>query len=94
MFLFKITRWPSILVFLLAGCAAIILAFVTANLFSHAMANVQFVSEFGFEAVKNGAAVQILELVFWGALAMSCWFTFKVCEHILEDRYIAWSNKD
>jgi hypothetical protein len=94
MVIFKITRWPSILVFLLAGCVAIILAFVTANLFSYAMANVEFVRDFGFEALKNGAVVQIVELAFWGVLAMCCWYIFKVCEHILEDRYIAWSNKD
>lgn len=94
MSLFKITRWPTICVFLLAGIAAIIFAFVTANLFSYAMANVEFLQEFGIVAIQNGALVQIGELIFWGAVAMSCWFVFKICEHTLANRYLAWSRKD
>jgi len=91
--LFNLTRWPSILVFALAGAVGALFAFVTVNLFSEAMANVGFLKKFGWEAVRHGALWQVLELVSWGALALLCWVVFKICEQILEDRYLDWARK-
>ena len=68
-------------------------AFVTVNLFSQAMANLEFLGEFGWVAIQYGGLWQVIELFVWGALALSCWLVFKICEHLLEDRYIAWSNR-
>lgn len=93
MALFNLNRWPTILIFLLAGAMAVIFAFVTVNLFSYAMANVKFLREFGLTAIRHGALVQVVELAFWGALSLSCWVVFKICEHLLVDRYLTWAGK-
>ncbi|MBY6112907.1 hypothetical protein KUW09_06800 [Mameliella alba] len=91
--LFNLTRWPNAAVFLLAGCAAALFAFVTVNLFSQAMASVAFIKKFRWEAIRHGALWQVAELALWGALALMCWLIFKICEHILEDRYLAWARR-
>lgn len=71
--LFNVTRWPSILVFLIAGAAAALFAFVTVNLFSQAMASLAFLREFGPEAVRHGALWQVGELTLWGVVSLTCW---------------------
>ncbi len=89
----NITRWPSALIFLLAGVAAATFAFVTVNLFTEAMASLAFLREFRVEAIRHGALWQVLELVVWGALSLTCWLVFKVCEQVLEDRYLDWAGR-
>jgi hypothetical protein len=91
--LLRLTTWPSWALFVLAGSAAAVFAFVTVNLFAHAMASAAFLREHGWVAVEHGALWQVLELLVWGAVALSCWLVFKICEHLLEDRYIAWSRR-
>ncbi|WP_323771494.1 hypothetical protein [Antarctobacter sp.] len=93
MALLNITRWPTILIFLFAGIAAATFAFVTVNLFSQAMASLDFLKVFGWEAIRHGALRQVAELAIWGALSLSCWLLFKVCEHVLEDRYLDWARR-
>ncbi|MGJ8584671.1 MAG: hypothetical protein ACSHXD_11290 [Marinosulfonomonas sp.] len=93
MSLFNLTRWPSILIFLLAGAATVIFAFVTVNLFSYAMANVGFLRKAGFDAIRHGALIQVVELMFWGGIALVCWVVFKICEHILVERYLSWAAR-
>jgi len=92
MTLLNVTRWPSVLVFLVAGASAACFAFVTVNLFSQAMASLTFLREFGTEAIRHGALVQVLELSFWGGLSLTCWLGFKICEGELLDRYRIWSK--
>ncbi|MEM8980688.1 MAG: hypothetical protein AAGD04_14465 [Pseudomonadota bacterium] len=92
--LINITRWPSIGVFILAGVVGVVFAFVTVNLFTQAMANVEFLQRAGFEALRHGALWQVLELVIYGAIALLCWVIFKICEQVLEDRYLAWAQED
>lgn len=94
MVLFNVTRWPSFLVFLFAGAVFSLFAFVTVNLFSQAMASLTFLREFGSEAVRHGALWQVGELILWGALSLSCWLAFKVCEGELVGRYQRWSRRD
>lgn len=93
MALMNITRWPTGLVFLLAGCVAAVFAFVTASLFTQAMASLRFLREYGSEAVRHGALWQAGELLLWGCLALGCWLVFKICEQELEDRYFDWARK-
>lgn len=93
MALFNLTRWPGFAVFLLAGGAAVTFAFVTVNLFSQAMASLAFLKKFGWEAIRHGALWQVAELAIWGALSLFCWLVFKVCEHQLTDRYLAWARR-
>ncbi|SNT01407.1 hypothetical protein [Antarctobacter heliothermus] len=92
MALLNITRWPTIMIFLFAGIAAATFAFVTVNLFSQAMASLDFLKTFGWEAIRHGALRQVAELAVWGTLSLSCWLSFKVCEHVLEDRYLEWAH--
>lgn len=93
MALLRITRWPTLFVFVLAGGAAALFAFVTVNLFGQAMANRDFIREFGWVAIENGALWQIAELTLWGAMALICWIVFKVCEQEISARYIGWARK-
>ena len=94
MALFNITRWPTGLIFVLAGVVGALFAFVTVNLFTYAMANVAFLKKSGWEAVRHGALLQIAELVFFGAIALGCWLVFKICEQVLEDRYLTWARRE
>ena len=55
MAVFDITGWPWWLVFMLAGAAGAVFAFVTVNLFTLAMASLAFIQEFRWEAVRHGA---------------------------------------
>lgn len=91
--LLKINRWPSLVVFLVAGGVATIFAFVTVNLFSQTMASLEFLGKFGAEAIKHGVLLQLCELVLWGVLSLSCWVLFKICEHELVERYRLWAGK-
>ncbi|MCH2078560.1 MAG: hypothetical protein MK180_17085 [Rhodobacteraceae bacterium] len=92
MALFDIKRWAGILVFFLAGGAAACFAFVTVNLFDHAMASRDFIRKFGWLAVENGALWQVAELIVWGSVALACWVTFKICETELGLRYHRWTG--
>ena len=88
----RLTNWPSIAVFSLAGLAMVVFAFASVNLFTSAMASASFIGEHGLEAIRHGALWQVLELVFSGSVALAMWVSFKICEHILVDRYLAWSH--
>lgn len=91
--LFDITKWPAVLVFVLAGTVAAMFAFATVNLFSQAIASIGFIQKFGWEAIRHGALWQVLELILSGAFALACWIVFKICEHDLEHRYLAWAKR-
>lgn len=91
--LFRLTSWPTLALFVLAGCAGALLAFATVNLFSQATANIGFIREHGLEAIRYGALLQLFELIVMGAVALLCWITFKICEQILEDRFLTWSQR-
>lgn len=92
MVLLNLTRWPTGLIFVLAGLVAACFAFVTVNLFSVAMANVSFLREHGALAVQLGALWQLAGLIGWGAASLAMWVVFKICEQILEDRYLTWAR--
>lgn len=91
--LFNITRWPTAMVFLLAGVVAALFAFGTVNLFAQAVASIGFLQKYGWQAVQHGALWQVCELILSGAVALACWICFKVCEHDLEARYLAWAKR-
>lgn len=88
----KLTKWYSVAVFLVAGLATVTFAFASVNLFTSAMASYDFIAEFRGEAIRHGALWQVLELVLSGSIALSAWLTFKVCEHVLVERYLTWSR--
>ena len=90
MIVLDISRWPGILVFLLAGLTAVLFALVTVNLFTEAMASLRFLRQFGWTAIEHGALRQAAELLINGALALFLWLVFKCCEAELTDRYRRW----
>lgn len=93
MWLVNMTRWPVWLVFVVAGLSAVGLAFVTVNLFGYAMANLGFIAEFGWLALQLGAAVQLMQLIAWGALALIVFLIFRASEIELLYRYFKWAGQ-
>jgi hypothetical protein len=93
MSVFNIKCWPSLLVFCVAGVVAASFAFVSVNLFSQAMACLEFLSDYGWVAIKHGVLWQVGELCLWGAMSLLCWLVFKTCEHVLVNRYLDWAGK-
>lgn len=93
MALFNISRWPGLLVFAMAGLAAVVFAFVTVNLFAKAMANLAFIERHGWLAIQEGALLQLGELTFWGCLALLSYLLFKACEVELVFRYFHWARR-
>lgn len=81
------------MVFLLAGSAGAVFAFVTVNLFTQAMASLRFLRDHGWDAVRVGALWQVGELLLWGCLALACWLVFKICENDLQNRYVRWATR-
>ncbi len=93
MALFDLSRWPGIVVFVFAGATAVAFAFITANLFSQAMANLNFIQRHGLVAIQEGALVQLAQLIFWGILALLTFLAFKACEVELLYRYHDWTDR-
>ncbi|KPP83839.1 MAG: hypothetical protein HLUCCA08_08535 [Rhodobacteraceae bacterium HLUCCA08] len=93
MAVFDITRWPAFAVFVMAGTAAALFAFISVNLFSRAMASVRFLGDFGWTAIRHGALWQVGELLLWGGLTLICWLAFKIGETELSGRYRAWADR-
>ncbi len=91
--LFRISGYPGVLVFVLAGVAAAIFAYSTYNLLTVSMANLNFLREHGWLAVTSGGLVQLLGILAHGAVALACWLLFKACEADLIDRYRRWQDR-
>lgn len=91
--LLKISRYPGILVFLMAGIAAIIVAYASLNLLNASMANLHFLREHGWLAVTSGGLVQLLVIILNGAIALLFFLVFKVCESELVLRYRRWQDR-
>jgi uncharacterized membrane protein YedE/YeeE len=87
--LIDITRWPAVLVFLLAGSALILLAFVTVGLFMRASANLEFLLTYGWRGIMDGGLLQLLGLIGLGVVALGALLTYKICEGDLIGRYFA-----
>ena len=83
----NLTRWPWAAVLALAGASAVALAFLSVNLFSRAMANLDFIQRHGWVAVQEGALLQLAGLVVWGLCALGVYLVFKACEVELVFRY-------
>jgi hypothetical protein len=49
------------------------------------MANTRLLSEYGWQAITDGALRQLLELAATGYLSIAAYIVFKTCEHRLSD---------
>ena len=57
----------------------------TVNLGLLFVANVRLLGEHGWQAVMDGALLQLVELVSTGYLSAAAYVVFKTCEHRLSD---------
>lgn len=88
--LMSISRYPALIVFVLAGLFAVLFAFLATNLLQVAFANLAFLRTHGWVAVMEGGLVQLFGIVVNGTLALICIFGFKFCESDLSRRYWLW----
>ncbi|SFS19815.1 hypothetical protein [Yoonia litorea] len=89
----RLNRYPVVLVLMIAGLFAIVFAYATVNLFQMSMANTRFLREYGWEAVQEGAILQLLQIIASGTVAMVSYIGFKICESELVRRYNNWQAR-
>ena len=73
-------RWAT---FLVLGLSFLIFGASTLNLGMLFLANVRFINEQGWQAIMDGALLQLLELAATGYLSMAAYVVLKTCEHRL-----------
>jgi hypothetical protein len=73
-------RW---LTFLVMGFAFFIFGVGTYNIFMLLSANIRLIADYGWLALMDGAARQLVELVITGYLSMAAYIVFKTCEYRL-----------
>jgi len=73
-------RW---LAFIVLGVAFFVFGSGTLNLFFLLKANGELLVEHGWQAVMDGAAQQLVELLITGYVSMAAYVVFKACEHAL-----------
>ena len=84
-------RWATFVVlgvaFLLFGAGSLNLVFVL-------KANFDLIFQHGWQALMDGAAQQLFEIVLTGYLSMAAYIVFKVCEYALVHDLVHPSNRD
>jgi hypothetical protein len=73
-------RW---LTFLVMGLAFFVFGVGTFNIFMLFSANAEFIARSGWQALMEGAARQLIELLVAGYLSMAAYIVFKACEYRL-----------
>jgi hypothetical protein len=73
-------RW---LTFLVMGLAFFVFGAGTYNLVMLLKTNLALISAYGWQALMDGAARQLVELVVTGYLSLAAYVVFKTCEHRL-----------
>ena len=73
-------RW---LTFIVMGLAFLAFGAGTFNLFILLKANTELVLDYGVQALGDGAAQQLVELLVTAYLSMAAYILFKACEHRL-----------
>ena len=71
------------LTFIVMGLSFLAFGAGTLNLIYLFQANARFIAEQGWQAVMDGALLQLVELVVTGAISMAAYIVFKTCEHRL-----------
>ena len=99
---FQVSRYPAVLVFVLAGFSAVIVAYASFNLLTISMANLHFIQAHGWLALRSGALIQLLGIgaliqllgiAFYGVIALASFLIFKICESELVLRYRRWQDR-
>ncbi len=74
------------LTFLLLGASFVVFGLLSLNLVHTFSANVEFLTNYGTDAVREGGLVQLAELIATGYAAAAFYLVFKLCEKILVER--------
>ena len=91
--LFQISRYPGLLIFLLAAISVVIVAFLTYNLLHMGMANLHFIQQHGWLALRSGGLMQLIQILAYGVVSLFFFIVFKVCESELVIRYRRWQDR-
>jgi hypothetical protein len=83
-YVFLARRWW--LAFILLGVTFVLGGLVTLNLLHTLSANFEFLSSYGFEALREGGFRQLVEIIVSGYFAAACYVVFKLCEKVLVER--------
>jgi len=75
----QIFNGPAWRTFLLMGVFGGLFAMTSYNLLMLFTANFQFIAAYGVMAVKDGGAVQLLQLAVYGYLSLTFYILFKGC---------------
>ena len=81
---FLARRWWA--AFILLGVSFVLGGLVTLNLLHTLSANFEFLSSYGFDALREGGFRQLVEVVVSGYFAAVCYVVFKLCEKVLVER--------
>jgi hypothetical protein len=83
-YLFLLRRWWA--AFILLGISFVLGGLLTLNLLHTLIANFEFLSMYGVEAVRDGGLWQLVQIVVSGYLAAAFYVVFKLCEKVLVER--------
>lgn len=83
--LYKVLYRHPLVTFLMMMCSALAVGLLTLNIFNLLSANWAFISQYGFMALREGAALQLLELVLTGFISVLVYLLFKLTESVLVD---------
>ena len=92
LYLFLSRRWW--LAFILMGLSFVLFGLVTLNLLHTLGANLEFLSSYGVEAVREGGLWQLVGLVVSGYGAAASYVLFKLCEKVLVERLATQKGTD
>jgi hypothetical protein len=80
-------RYNALVLLVMMGLFAAILAWNTIDLALVAMANARLIGNFGLMALMDGGLVQLVEILARGAISLAAFLGFKVCEVELVHRW-------
>ena len=92
LYVFLYARWW--VTFVLLGVSFVLFGFITLSLLHTLMANFEFLSMYGVEAVRDGGLLQLFEIVGSGYIAAVSYVVFKLCEKVLVERLITAKGVD
>jgi len=69
--------------FIVMGLSFLLFGAGTVNLFMVLRANINLITEYGWQAVMDGGARQFVEIVVTGYASLAAYVVFKACEHAL-----------
>jgi len=90
---FRIAGYPTLAVFIIAGLAVVVVTLSSLNLLTSGLALLRFVQQHGWTAIMVGGWRQMLEIAGYGAVSLSFYLLFKVCETELLIRYRNWQDR-